>query len=91
MIFLVEYDRRAARRISLRTFADNERAEAQDCRLALELELHRRGVDHEVVLLQAESEAALRLTHSRYFETLEEMITKFQRRFQELVVKERGE
>jgi hypothetical protein len=34
----------------------------------IELDLNKRGVDHEVVLLEAASEEALRRTHRRYFE-----------------------
>ena len=45
-----------------------------DLRLNLELDLNRRGVDHEVVLLEAENEDALRRTHRRYFETLRQLL-----------------
>jgi two-component SAPR family response regulator len=46
---------------------------AQDFRLELELELNATAVDHEVVILEAESEAAIRRTHGR----LRELIEKF--------------
>jgi len=39
----------------------------------LELELHRQGVEREIVLLEAQSEDALRRTHRRYFESLEDL------------------
>ena len=69
MIFLVNYDRRSGDRI-ITAFADDERELAQQARLELELELHRSGVEREVVLLDAADETALRRTHGRYFEDL---------------------
>ena len=74
MIFLLDYDRAAGTLISQRIFADSEMSEAQHARLQLELNLHERGVEREVVLLVAPDEKALRRTHSRYFQTLEELI-----------------
>ena len=68
MIFLVEYDRRRGRLISFKTFVDSERGTVADLRLKMELDLNKKGVDHEVVLLEANSEEALRRTHRRYFE-----------------------
>jgi hypothetical protein len=50
---------------------------AEDLRLDLELDLNRRGIDHEVVLLEAASEAALRRTHRRYFETPSQIVESF--------------
>ena len=42
--------------------------------LKLSLNSNRHGIEHEVVLLQAASEAAaLRRTHRRYFEDLAEL------------------
>jgi len=52
---------------TFRVFEDSERRKAESSRLDIELDLNRRGVDHEVVLLEAASEAALRRTHRRYF------------------------
>ena len=46
---------------------------AKNARLKLELDLNRRGVQREVVVLQATNEAALRRTHRRYFEDLTEL------------------
>jgi hypothetical protein len=74
MIFLIEYKRSEGRVISRRTFDDTQLRMAQDSRLELEIDLHRRGIDHEVVLLDAENEAALHLTHRRYFATLPELL-----------------
>ena len=50
---------------------------AQDCSLELELSLNAKRVKHEVVLLEAEAESAIRLTHARYFYDLPELIVKF--------------
>jgi hypothetical protein len=77
MLFLIEYDRIRGQIVTLRTFDNSERLKAQDSRLALELSLHRRGIEREVVLLDAASEAAVRLTHARYFYDLSELIAKF--------------
>lgn len=52
----------------MRPYGDDSRQEALDARLELELSLNRRSVKHEVVLLEAASEEALRRTHRRYFE-----------------------
>ncbi|HVA01111.1 MAG TPA: hypothetical protein VMV34_05570 [Terriglobia bacterium] len=68
MIFLIEYDRASGKIAELRKFDDASLKVAEDARLELELKLNRAGVQHEVVLLDAPSEEALRRTHSRYFE-----------------------
>lgn len=73
MIFLIEYHRAEGRLVTFRSFEDSQRLEAESFRLAVELDLHDRGVYHEVVLLEANDEATLRRTHSRYFERLSEM------------------
>ncbi len=74
MIFLIEYNRREGRIVTFRDFDDSQRREASDAQLAIELDLFRKGIEHEVVLLQAESEAAIRLTHRRYFEDLQQIL-----------------
>ena len=73
MLFLIEYDRPSGTIIEMRKFEDSSRKLAEDTRLELELRLNREGVQHEVVLLEASSEEALRRTHSRYFESLAEI------------------
>ena len=70
MIFLIEYDRNIGRIVTLETFQDSEFQRAEDSRLELELNLNQRGVEREVVLLEAATEEALRKTHRRYFEDL---------------------
>jgi hypothetical protein len=74
MILLLEYDRHEGRLVSLKRFDDGARETAENARLEMELDLNRRGVDHEVVLLEAASEEALRRTHRRYFEDLRQLV-----------------
>lgn len=74
MIFLIEYDRGGGRIVTFGVFDDSDRQRAANSRLELELALNRRLEDHEVVLLQASSEDALRETHRRYFETASEIV-----------------
>ena len=74
MMFLIEYDRPTGCIVSFRTFNESERRIAENARLEIELELNRGGIGHEVVLLEAASEDALRRTHRRYFENLSEIL-----------------
>ena len=73
MVFLIQYNRKAGQIVSRFVFQDEERREAQKARLRLEIELNGKGIEDEVVLLQASSEAVLRRTHRRYFENLREL------------------
>ena len=73
MLFLIEYNRDKGKVVEMSRFSDSDREAANSARLNLELDLNRRGVEHEVVLLEAEDEAALRRTHRRYFEDLLEL------------------
>ena len=75
MVFLIEYNRSRGEIVRFEKFSDSERRMAADSRLELEIELSRDNVDHEVVLLEADSEEALRRTHRRYFENLTELAT----------------
>jgi hypothetical protein len=74
MLFLIEYDRNRGQIVSFKTFADSERQKAEDTRLEMELKLNRLRVEREIVLMEAESEEALRRTHRRYFEDLAELV-----------------
>ena len=74
MLFLVQYDRQKGELIKLDKFDDTDRTEAEDSRLTLEIYLNRQQIEHEVVLLQAKDENALRRTHRRYFEDLAELV-----------------
>ena len=70
MIFLIEYDRKKQRLIKFEKFKNDERMKAEKKRLQIELDLNQNKIDHEVVLLEADSKANLRRTHSRYFKTV---------------------
>jgi hypothetical protein len=74
MLFLIEYDRNAGRIITFKAFDDSDRRQAEDARLEMELHHNRLGVAHEVVILEAATEEALRRTHRRYFEDLAELV-----------------
>jgi len=74
MIFLIEYDRSEGQIVTFRDFDESQRREAEDSRLGMELDLNRKGIDHEVVLLEAASKDALQRTHQRYFADLIEIL-----------------
>lgn len=74
MIFLIEYNRSRGQIVTFRNFENAQRREAEESRLGIELDLNRRGIDHEVVLLDAHDEDALRRTHRRYFEDLRQIL-----------------
>ena len=74
MYFLIEYDRSQGSIVQKRQYDEASREVAEEERLKLELDLNRQGVEHEVVLLDAPSEEALRHTHGRYFESVAELI-----------------
>jgi len=74
MIFLIEFNPRTGERVTYRQYDDSQRREAYDEQLKIELDLNRKGIRHEVVILEAENEAAMRRTHQRYFETFEEIL-----------------
>ncbi len=74
MIFLIEYNRNRGQIATFKTFKASEREKAEDARLKMELELNRLETENEVVLLEAETEEALRRTHRRYFENLSELV-----------------
>jgi len=75
MLFLIEYDREQGRIVTIRSFNDFNGERAEESRLKLELDLNLKGIDNEVVLLEAATEEALRRTHRRYFENLTELTT----------------
>ena len=79
MSFLIEYNRNEGRIASIKSFKDSERTDAQDSLLELELGLSATGEEREVVLLEAESEEAIRATHAHYFEGLEQLMARLQR------------
>lgn len=77
MLFLIQYHRRACKLVRFERFASTQRSEAMRAKLNLEIELRHRGVNHEVVILEAASEEALRKTHLRYFAGVRELLEVF--------------
>ena len=77
MIFLIEYNRKKGKIVTFKKFKDADRSKAGKRRLELELDLNRRGIQHEVVLLEAASEELVRKTHRRYFESLQQIAKSF--------------
>ena len=75
MLFLIRYNRLAGKIETMEEFDDRRRDDAEEARLRLELELNSRGLQREVVLLEAADEAALRRTHRRYFEGIRTLAT----------------
>ena len=71
-MFLMEYNRPTGKLVTFRRFDDASLARREQ--FALEMDLHHKGIAHEVVLLEAENEAAIRKTHRRYFEDLEQLL-----------------
>lgn len=65
MIFLIKYDRSKSTPLTIKGFVDPR--EASEEKLRVELEVLCAGQRYEVVLLEADDEAALRKTHGRYF------------------------
>jgi hypothetical protein len=79
VLFLIEYDRSRGQLLTFKSFPEGSRSEASEARLELELSLSRRGVEREVVLLEARTEQDLRRTHRRYFEGLKELAERVDR------------
>src|SRR5258706_16156994 len=75
MFFLIDYNRKEGRIVTIESFSGSDRSKADETRLSLELDLNRRGIEREVVLADAVNEAAVRRTHRRFFETLAELLT----------------
>ncbi|MDY0745399.1 hypothetical protein SNE35_12830 [Paucibacter sp. R3-3] len=76
MIYLIDYDRQSGKLREMRTYPDEMRATAEYERLQLELGLLVERLTREVVLFEATDEASLRHTHSRYFESLEDLAAR---------------
>lgn len=74
MLFLIEYDRKRGAIVSQEAFDHSERDRAADARLAIELRGAGQGEQREIVLLEAETESALRVTHRRFFEDIASLI-----------------
>ena len=78
MLFLIEYDRGNEKLVTFQTFTEEQQNEANAARLELELSANRSGLEREIVVLGASTEAQIRRTHGRYFETLGQLATRFQ-------------
>jgi hypothetical protein len=70
MIFLIEYDRALGKLVQIKEFSADDFAAAASARLVLELKQMQSKYEHEIVILEAESEQQLRKTHRRYFESI---------------------
>lgn len=79
MIFLLHYDRTDSNLIMIKEYEDDQRSMASEARLELEISLIGSDGIHEVVLLEADSQEHLRMTHARYFETYEQLRNKEKR------------
>lgn len=73
MIFLIHYSRHQGMLVSMRNFDDDERDQASSAKVDLEISLLEEEESPEIVLLEADSEDALRLTHGRYFRSLAQL------------------
>ena len=73
MVFLIGYDRKRSKLVSFCEFDESSRTEVEILRLNLKIELNRKMIEHEIVVLVAASKAALRKTHARYFESLRQL------------------
>lgn len=70
MLFLIKYDRTGGKLIQISHFSTNDTGSATKARLELELMQIKSNDNHEIVILEAESEDQLRKTHRRYFESI---------------------
>ncbi|MBI2432837.1 MAG: hypothetical protein HYV26_08205 [Candidatus Hydrogenedentes bacterium] len=79
MLFLLEYDKPTGSLLTFQRYGDSDTdwKQANDDLFQLELDLFRKGIDHEVVLLEAENEAALLVTHQRYFQDAQQILDSY--------------
>lgn len=70
MIYMLHYNRRRGTLTDVREF--EERRDASEAKLAVEIALIGSREGDEIVLLEADSLDALRKSHSRYFTRLED-------------------
>lgn len=73
MIYLIVFDRNKGKLEQFTAFENADRSKAEAIRLSLDLAQTQQDSEIEIVLLEAESEADVRLTHRRYFESLVEL------------------
>jgi hypothetical protein len=78
MIFVLHYDRELAQTVSIDEFAEDDVARADAFRERLEDRFReQKGV--EIVTLTSASRDTLRMTHSRYFLTDDELVSALER------------
>ena len=75
--FLIQYDRRRRKVLLIEEYEEAARSNAVRRRLDLELAAAHAGDDHEIVLLEADRREILRRTHTRYFDSFEELLDEF--------------
>jgi hypothetical protein len=71
MTFVIEYDRAKGKVEYIEPFEDRVAADIQRLKLSVDAAL--RGLLREIVTLDAASEEALRKTHRRYFDDVEDL------------------
>ena len=78
-LFLAEFDRSAQRLVgALKAFPASKREVALAARLDAQRRVLREELNHDVVLFEAESEAALRRTHASFFMTPAELTKRME-------------
>ena len=78
-LFLVEFDRSEQRLVgALKAFPPSRRTAALAARFDAQRRVLREDLNHDVVLLEAESEAALRRTHASFFMTPAELTKRME-------------
>jgi len=68
-LFLLVYDRKLQKLVSVQQFAEDARAAADTARLKEQRLALQNDLDREIVLFEAKSLAALKRTHESYFST----------------------
>lgn len=66
--YLIEYDRETKKLLQAKEYSEDERKQAWDDRLNIEIKYFKKGINHiEAVVFGAKSLEDLKKTHSRYF------------------------
>jgi hypothetical protein len=90
LIYLIEYNRPKGRLVTFKAFDPSARIYADNARHEMELGLNRKGVHHEVVILEAANENALRRTHRRYFEDVPQIVKSLAEAFDTISIDKRS-
>ena len=79
--FLLEFDRPNRRLVAEpREFTSNQQAEASAARVNAQRRVRQDHLDWDVVLVEAESQEALRETHGSFFRTLDDSSAPYETR-----------